>query len=172
MLLLPGLLLALVVFVHSGPDIPLRRMLHERLVEAPAKWLLQCGRHSLPRAILLSALLIACGALLFTAPELLLATLMGGADAMLVIGPEAALWYAADLTLYFDALAVSYLLATASKVRMVARVIHMSFVARFRNLARLFRSTPRQRTSRPHALRPRADNDDDGEGRPRLLLAA
>ena len=172
MLLFPSLLLALILFLRFGPDIPFKRMLNKLFVEAPLDCLAKRGRHGLLYFIMVTAILIEGGKLLLMEPEILVGMVMGSGDVIFAMGPEFGMWYAAELVLYLDALAFSYLLSTISTVGDVLPVIRARFTTWRNRVLRLFKSGPRQRTSRRHAPSARADNDDDGEGIPRLPLAA
>jgi hypothetical protein len=151
MLQLTGLLLALVLLMRFGPDIPFTRMLSMHLVERPLRWLSKHERHDYLYFIIITAMVI------------------GGGEMILVLGPEFMMLYAADLALYLDVMAVSYLLAAVAKVKAAVLAVRTRLSAWGSRIVRPRRAAPRERASRKPASR--ADNDDEDDSQP-LRIAA
>jgi hypothetical protein len=143
MLLPIAMFVALTLFMRFGPPIPFRKLLHEHLVERPLRWLLTKRRHDILYLLIVTAMLL------------------GGGEVLLLMGPELALGFAADLALYVDVMAVSYLLAAVAGAKAALRAVRARVTEISRRAARLLRSKGRRRTSRVHRPPARADNDDD-----------
>jgi hypothetical protein len=142
-----GLLLMLTLVMRLFPETPFVQILHNYLVLAPLRMLATAQRH---HVILLFVLLA-----LTLAPEAM--ALMGSTDVFMT--------FAWDLSLYLDALAVTYALAAYSHIKAAGHVLR-------RSLPRigLRKTIARQRARRVRPVRRPANNDDD-DGRGFALAA-
>ena len=96
--------------------------------------------------------------------------LLGGGELLILFGPEFLAWYATNLAIYADALAISALLAVRTRLRHVAVQIRASLASVWRVVT--------LRGRRPRAIRPPkttrrapSGNDNDSDGG-RVLAAA
>lgn len=131
---------ALVLLLRSGPDVPFLRTLRSVLVESPAARLLAMRRHHLVAGLILVALILS------------------GSEIVLLLGPEFLLVYAANAALYFDAMAISALVAAAGSVRQVARLIRRPSLLRIHGSRR--KAARRERKSRRSSAAATANDDD------------
>ena len=151
-MLLSSLLLALILFMRFGPDIPAKRSLIELLVERPRIWLSKQERHDYLYLIIICVLLLA------------------GGEVLVMIGPEAAMVYAADLALYFDVVAAVTVLTAVNRLKATVRLVGAR-LSTWRNRAlHLCRIAPRERVSRKALTR--ADNDDEDSRGWQIQMAA
>lgn len=153
-MLLSTLILTLILLMRLGPDIPARRSLDELLVERPLHWLSKRQRHDVLFLIVISALLL------------------GGGPILLMMGPEFVMVYAADLALYLDIIAASYLITAVTSVKAAAKAARVRLSGWFGRAVHLCRVAPRERVSRKRPRPTRAVNDDDHSRSPSLKLAA
>ena len=151
-MLLSCLILPLILFMRLGPNIPAKRSLIELLVDRPRIWLSKQERHDY------IYLIIICGMLL------------AGGEVLLMMGPEFALMYAADLALYFDAVAAISVLTVVTRVKATVRLVGARLSTWRDRALHLCRLAPRERVSQK---RPRpADNDDEDSRGWQVQLAA
>ena len=138
-------LLVLVLLMRFGPDTDGVRALRRTLVERPVALTLALDRQTLVAGLIMALLLL------------------GGGELLILFGPEFLAWYATNLAIYADALAISALLAVRTRLRHVAVQIRASLASVWRVVT--------LRGRRPRAIRPpkttrRApsgnDNDSDG----------
>jgi hypothetical protein len=140
-MLLSSLLLALILFMRFGPDIPARRTMIEVLVKRPRIWFSKQERHDYLYLIILCGMLLA------------------GGQVLLAMGLEFAMVYAADLALYLDIVAATSVITAVTRVKATVRLV-VARLSTWRERAfRLFRTAPRERLSRKRPER--ADNDDE-----------
>ena len=128
-----GVILILKLF----PDTPAARLLHAWFVERPAAWL-----SSRTRAHVIFGILVV--GLAFAGREFVI--IAGTADMAMLMA-----W---DLSLFVDALIITWTAATAGRIRLVGQMLH----ARFRGKAA---PRPRARKSRTRLRKPAASNDDE-----------
>ena len=152
-MLLSSLVLALILFMRFGPDIPSRRNLNELLVDRPLLWLSKQERHDYLFLILVCVLLL------------------GGGEILLMMGPEFVIGYAADLAIYLDIIAATYLISAVTYVKAVVKAVHTQLSGWRSSVMQLCRA-PRERVARKRARPTCADNDDDHSRSPIFRLAA
>lgn len=151
-LIVNGMLLGLILVMRVYPEIPFSRMLHIHLVEIPLVWLGKRRRHDFLYIVILIALSAA------------------GGEVALMLGPEFVLMYAADLAIYLDALAATYLIAAYSGAKVAARSARTRLSHWSGRLASIFRARPRERATGKQPRRGPAGNDDE-DSRPFRLAA-
>ena len=145
-------LLVLVLLMRFGPDTDWVRALRRMLVERPVALALTLDRKTLVAGLIMALLLL------------------GGGELLILFGPEFLAWYATNLAIYADALAISALLAVRTRLRHVAVQIRSSLASVWRVVT--------LRGCRPRAIRPPkttrrapSGNDNDSDGG-RVLAAA
>jgi len=141
------------MFMRFGPDIPLKRMMNEQLVERPIFWLSKQQRHDFIYLIIICALLF------------------GGGELLLMFGPEFMIGYAADLALYLDIVGASYLTIAVTNLKAAVQATRARLAGWHSLVFRLGRMVTCARAPRRHSGTNRADNDDD-HSRPVLQMAA
>lgn len=138
-------LLILVLLMRFGPDHDWICALRRTLVERPVELALALDRKTFVAGLIMAVLLL------------------GGGELLILLGPEFFAWYATNLTIYADAMAVSALLAFRTRLRHVAVQIRAAFASVWRVMAMRGR---RPRTIRqpkpPRRTQPKNDNDSDG----------
>lgn len=150
-MLMSGLLLGLVLAMRLFPETPFARLLHLYLVEKPMLWAATVQRAHLIYVCLVVVLLLGAGEtmVLFGAPHLFLA-------------------FAWDLSLYLDALAVTYLLAAASQMKTLFHALRSKLSFSRSRSARSARRAGRTRAARTRPARKDGDNDDEPAPSPAL----
>ena len=145
-------LLVLVLLMRFGPDTDGVRALRRTLVERPVELALALERKTFVAGLIMAVLLL------------------GGGELLILFGPEFLAWYATNLAMYADAMAVSALLAFRARLHHVAVQIRAAFTSVWRVMT--------MRGRRPRAIRPPkpprrtpSGNDNDSDGG-RWLAAA
>ncbi len=140
-----GLILVLVLLLHSGPDTPLLRALRLCLVEKLAGKLAKLKRHDVVFVILILAIFLA------------------GGELILLFAPEFVMIYAANLAFYLDGIVISALLATTATLRSVVRQVRAGLPKSMTHFFRSSRPTSRETKSRG-VSKATAQNDDADPG--------
>jgi hypothetical protein len=145
--MLAGFLGLAILVLRLWPETPFARVLHRGLVEAPLALAERLERQHL---------------------ILVVVVLLCGGQAMALLGPEVAMIYAADVSLYAEAVIAASVATAVARMRFVW---HKFTGLRAREL-RLGQSRPRARRSRvKRALAGKAFNDGDPERAWRALAA-
>ncbi len=145
--------IAVLLFTRFGPDIPLTRTLRYHLAERPARWI---AGHALRDVIFVA---------------LTAGLLLTGGQMWALLGTEFMFGYIADLSLYFDVLAVAWLTGAIGGFRRALRAVGTPFERVARAARARFGTAARARRSRPETTRS-APANDDGEGGAAVALAA
>jgi hypothetical protein len=135
--------LALTAVMSFLPDIPLARWLNKHLVERPARRLSRLRRHHLVYALLLIGMLYTVGELL---------PILGSVDVAMAMA-----WNA---SLYFDAVAVSFVVALAANLKAAMQVLRARSGLGRGTSSRRYRSARQRRIRSPRPSKT-PDNDDD-----------
>lgn len=137
--MLAGLALLVVAVMKLFPELPLSRLLHHHLVEAPMRALGTMRRRHLIYVLVLVVMSLSAG-------ELVL--LLGSADVVMLMA-----W---DASLYVDALIAAWTMSALLRGKAVWRAL----VARVPRLKAARPRTPRRR--RKEERKPANDTDEDG----------
>ena len=145
MIALTGCLLCLLLVMLLMPDSDMGRTLHRQLVERPLARISAFERHQLIYALLMGSIML------------------GGGELIFLFGPELVGMWAINLSIYFDAVIVTYALSALAGARSLKNwAWHV--------MGRLVRGRPRPRSRRRRsASRPdKASNDDEDPAPVRL----
>jgi hypothetical protein len=147
MIAITGCFLCLLLIMLLIPESQLGRALQSLLVERPLASLARFERHHLIYAVIIGGMA------------------MGSAELIFLAGPELVTMWALNLSIYFDAVIVTYALSALAAARGLKGWAG-------RAVRRLVRTMPRPRARRRRSInRPeKASNDDDG--RPHCRIAA
>jgi len=147
MIAITGCLIFLWLIMLLLPHSVAGRLLHLQLVERPLAWLAGCKSHHLIYALIIGSIML------------------GGGELMFLAGPELVTMWAMNLSIYFDAVIVTYALSALVAARGLK-----SWAGE--KVRRIFRPKGRARRARPRlGGKPnKASNDDDA--RPRWKIAA
>jgi len=152
MIALTGCLLFLLLIMLLLPASEAGQLLHLQLVERPLAWLAGCERHHLIYALIIGSILV------------------GGGELMFLAGPELVTMWAMNLSIYFDAVIVTYALSALVAARGLKSWAGQKVIRIVRPNARA------RRTRRSSGEKPdKASNDDasnDDDARPRRKIAA
>jgi hypothetical protein len=143
-----GLVLSLILVMHLAPDSPLGRAALRQLVERPLAWFA-----GLTRQKVMAGLLV--GIVFF-----------GGAEVVVVMGPELMAAYLVDLALYLDVVVLTGALASLARMRDRLRAIGAGLLGRLRAVSgasRGNRQVARPRARRALRRRTSASDNDDNE---------
>ena len=139
-----AMMLGAVLLMHTAPNLPVSRALHDLLAVRPAAWILRRDR------IEVMAWAIAAGILL-----------LGGEYVLVLGGPQAVMAFAVDLAVYVDAFIAVTTLAAVARVQAGARWLGLG-------KARGARPRTKRTVNRKMSRRPANDEED----RPAFLRAA
>ena len=145
-----GFMLALMLVMHLAPRSALGRILLAQLVERPLARLSRLESHQLIAVVLIGLLL------------------MAGGEGILLVGPELAIAYMIDLSIYLDAVAVTLALAAGARFKGGWQ----SLRARLSATVSRLRTGPRNRRARRSAVRRTSPPDNDDEPAAARMLAA
>jgi hypothetical protein len=145
-MVLTGLLIVLILLLRLAPDSPLARMLNRVLVIWPLDQVL---RLTLRQAIF---------------GGIMIGFALAGPEAIFLAGPELVATYAFELSIYLDAVLVTYALAVISTAR--------AGVGRARDLMTRIMRLPQARRRKRTRLRPPNATANDDEAGPPYRMAA
>jgi hypothetical protein len=142
-----GFVLALILVMRFAPASALGRLLLAQLVEKPLASLSALKSYQLIAFVLMGV------------------TFLVGGEAIMLFGPELFTVYLIDLSIYLDAVAVTYALAAMARAKQGWRAIRLRLVAA---ASRLRPGRGHRRARRKPTLRPAkpADNDDEPDALP------
>ena len=147
MIAITGCLIFLLLIMLLLPHSVAGRLLHLQLVERPLAWLAGCKSHHLIYALIIGSIML------------------GGGELMFLAGPELVTMWAMNLSIYFDAVIVTYALSALVAARGLKTWAGQK-------LRRIVRSKARaRRTRRRSAEKPDKASNDDDDG-PRWKIAA
>ncbi len=146
MVMFLGFMAAITLVMWLAPDSAAGRALNQQLVERPLDQLSKMRSHHLIFLILMAGFAL------------------GGGEIFLLMGPELATAFVVDLSIYFDAVLVTYAVSALAVARKSMRFLALPFTSRLRRVrARRKRSAIRKAERRP-------SNDDEPD--PALLPLA
>jgi hypothetical protein len=137
MVMFLGFMAAVTLVMWLVPESPAARALNEQLVEKPLASLSQMKSHHLIFFILMAGFAL------------------GGGEIFLLMGPEVATAFIVDLSIYFDAVLVTYALSALATARKGLSFLTLPITSRLRRF--------RSRRKRTAVVKPdrRPSNDDE-----------
>ena len=145
-----GILLATMCVMRFFPDSSAGRMLNRWLVEIPLQRAAQLERHHLIFALVMIGLMLA------------------GGEVIAVLGPDFAVVYALDVSLYIDFLVVAVTLASVARTKSGVAALRVGLTSLGARLRRVF---GRRRVRDVPAKRDKAPSANDDDPAPALLAA-
>lgn len=146
MVMFLGFMAAITLVMWLAPDSAAGRALNEQLVERPLASLSNMKSHHLIFLVLIAGFAL------------------GGGEIFLLVGPEIATAFIVDLSIYFDAVLVTYALSALATARKSLRFMTLPITSRWRGF--------RARRKRISAVKPERKPSNDDEPHPAIPLAA